>query len=327
MATMRIFSNEAEAEMARRYTAGDKLREIAADYQTNTTQVWTALHRQGAQQSRPAARMYRLNEKAFDNAEDSEEASYFIGLLLADGCVMVRKRQDGKKVRASVKLALSGDDGVMVERFRDFLGAEIPIRVYPCRRGVGSFSNGKPVTEFRVGSTALAKALASYGVVPRKSLVAVPSKKLANNVAFWRGVVDGDGSVWIVKNTLPCLQLVGSHETCSGFLQYVKSWRYTRATIYKAVNIWKVSFAGSTAFHVIKRLYGNCTIALPRKAEVARRILSECGRWEKDKQVVLTHDGLTLHAAEWARRLGIRPERIYKGLRSGWPVDEILTQP
>lgn len=41
----------------------------------------------------------------------------------------------------------------------------------------------------------------------------------------------------------------------------------------------------------------------------------------------LTHNGETLSLAEWARRIGIRPNTISMRLNSyGWPVDRALTK-
>ena len=44
-------------------------------------------------------------------------------------------------------------------------------------------------------------------------------------------------------------------------------------------------------------------------------------------QRLLTHNGITKTATEWAIEVGIRPNLIYQRLRAGWSVEKILTQP
>ena len=41
----------------------------------------------------------------------------------------------------------------------------------------------------------------------------------------------------------------------------------------------------------------------------------------------LTHDGITLTAAQWAARLGLRPALLYKRIRLGWSDTDVLTRP
>lgn len=58
-------------------------------------------------------------------------------------------------------------------------------------------------------------------------------------------------------------------------------------------------------------------------------------RWETAEQQsnnkrtsrYLTHDGLTLTVANWARRLGIHRNLLFTRLRSGWSVEKALTTP
>lgn len=62
---------------------------------------------------------------------------------------------------------------------------------------------------------------------------------------------------------------------------------------------------------------GNCRWAT--KAEQSRNRPNHC--------VALTHDGQTLIATEWARKLGMSPTTLFARIRLGWPPERILTTP
>lgn len=45
------------------------------------------------------------------------------------------------------------------------------------------------------------------------------------------------------------------------------------------------------------------------------------------KETFVTFDGLTLHLAEWSRRVDLLPSTISNRIRSGWSVEKALTVP
>ncbi len=75
----------------------------------------------------------------------------------------------------------------------------------------------------QVSSPRLAAALARHGVVPRKSQLDVPtSQQLANHPAFWRGMVDGDGSVTYAKGKHgPAIVLVGTPAVMAQYVEFL----------------------------------------------------------------------------------------------------------
>ncbi len=60
----------------------------------------------------------------------------------------------------------------------------------------------------------------------------------------------------------------------------------------------------------------NCRWALPGVQQSNRR-----------SNVHLTHDGVTLHVAEWARRIGTTQSTLWRRLANGWSHERTLSEP
>jgi hypothetical protein len=127
--------------------------------------------------------------EAFDDLTD--EAAYWVGMLITDGCIVGNGRR--------VKLSLQVRDIPTLERFKSFVRTTAPV--------------GKPhigSATVRFSSPYMCRRLAELNVVPRKSMIAQAPEILLDNRHFWRGVIDGDGSVLPNPLTSPRLSLCGA---------------------------------------------------------------------------------------------------------------------
>lgn len=220
-------------------------------------------------------RTYSLNEQSFATVTD--ESAYWIGFLLADGNVYVRPPGSPHGANHSINLSLQADDRAHLEQFRSFLNSSHPIREAETRdRRTGAVTRS---VRINISSRSLASDLSRYGVVPRKSLVAIPPPELAESVPFWRGVLDGDGCLsWVVttdpkrgyRYTRPLVSLYGSRATCEAFAKFV-SLRFPAVSprVKPHRSIWLVRVSGLVAAGVAGELYAD-TPALGRKADLAR---------------------------------------------------------
>jgi hypothetical protein len=136
----------------------------------------------------------------------TEDVAYWVGFLMADGCVSDLGR---------ITLNLAERDAGHVESFRAFLGLDHRIKTRPARGW------GGPQTVLSFGSVDMARRLASYGVVPRKgSFAAVIG--LENDRHFWRGMIDGDG--WITGGGKhPVIGLAGNAALMRQYVSFVRS--------------------------------------------------------------------------------------------------------
>ena len=134
---------------------------------------------------------------------------------------------------------------------------------------------GKTIIQntLRFSSKHIVEALAGFGLVARKSLIAKVIG-LENDRNFWRGVVDGD--VWIgLRNGMDGdkITLTGSYDLLSQFKTFIETsipeaivnikqeGRYYRLYIYSYI-----------ARAVAKLLYHGCSIALERKLSKAQKM-------------------------------------------------------
>jgi hypothetical protein len=284
----RHLSNDTEQLICREYARGYPGPEIAKMLGVPRHAVYAAIRRQGAE-ARRTTRRFMLDETAFDNAEENPIAQYWIGLLMADGCVYQRTATN-----AIVAITLSGNDGTHLEKLRHFLKSNRPLAILQPNE-----TRPSQTTSLQVESCRLAKALATFGIIPRKSLVA-EVKLLERSRDFWRGVVDGDGSVLRLNQDpdikhgwlRPRLSLCGSQRTCEQFRDFACTIAPHRPPLVQVVNIFQVFYEGRHALPLIRCLYADCSLALPRKKAVADSILADAAtdptwlveNWRKRKR-------------------------------------------
>ena len=90
---------------------------------------------------------------------------------------------------------------------------------------------------------------------------------------FWRGVVDGDGSLGLLASGYAYFGLVGSRRLLEAFLVFLQSNGLgARMTIRPDKTIFQVATAGHIAERIVSFLYENATVALDRKAASAAKI-------------------------------------------------------
>ena len=229
----------------------------------------TAALRVLLQNNIPVKRMnhkhYTLDETVFDVI--TPESAYWIGFLMADGCITKR----GKAYRIS--LCLSAIDSQHVYLFRRFLKSNHKV-------GKGAvYLHGKKflTASLVVTSKKLAFVLRKYGVVERKSKIA-SVRYLEDSIDFWRGMMDGDGTVNLY-NAQPRIALCGgSSVLLQQFEKFVKKRLVTNAHIHhSAKGVFVFSLGGKPAVQLIKILYKDCSIALPRKLKSAKFAISLTG--------------------------------------------------
>lgn len=286
---MKATSPETVRQIVADYLRGDSSTAVGRRYNVDPVTVINWVRRSGSEvrkkthvpETRPRDRVYSLNHRAF--AEPTDAACFWAGFLLADGCV--HRTPKGYCILV-LKLAVADYDHVAA--MRDFLGSSHPIRI----RGESNNAaiNGKVVrssgsAELYVSSEPILNDLARYGVVPGKTRRCEIPDFLADNPHFWRGVVDGDGTVnFRIGNKLldgrrarsrPSISLVGSESVVQAFCDFASrrfvSCRGMRPSQYS--KIWRAGCSGANAVRLVELLYRNPSPSLARKAEVARQII------------------------------------------------------
>lgn len=199
---------------------------------------------------------------------------YWLGFLMADGYVNYSKKNK------CLELGLHPRDSEQVSKFKLFTGSHNTIRVTD------------KVCKICVYSKELVERVMPYGLVPRKTKTAQALLGIDNSRHFWRGVVDGDGSLGVHRQRQrgyyyerPQLQLMGSWYLLVQFCNFLSSTG-VHVDFYKSGSMWSFGITGKRALNVIDLLYKDSLIHLDRKKEKANTLLAHFSETEVIDYVV-----------------------------------------
>lgn len=147
---------------------------------------------------------YDIDLTYFENI-DSADKAYWLGLFYADGYISEYKKR-GDKIVTEYKfsIALSGDDGYLVDQYKEdisFTGSTIIIPAKTViRKTDGKLINKSVQTRVDIYNKKIFNDLVKLGLEPRKSKTCLFPEFMKTNpfiADFIRGYFDGDG--WVSK--------------------------------------------------------------------------------------------------------------------------------
>ena len=187
----------------------------------------------------------------------SDRDLYWIGYFRADGCLVTRS-YDVQAIFAQTHQA-------PVEAFRRYIGADNEVKFSERE------SNFGPNPMYKITSAKPGPALLALGVKTELR------SDIYQQAAFWRGLLDGDGSVGIIYNRgypYPSITWSGRLEDMQHCSEWVAKTLDRKAPkVGVARSIFRVGLVGTPAFNLIKLLYENQYSALPYKVEAAAKAL------------------------------------------------------
>lgn len=182
-----------------------------------------------------------------------EEVLYFIGLVYTDGHVNV----DGNS--NTIEIVLHKNDKELLNKLSLFLESnyEIKDRKDNCCRL--RFCSEKMVSVFK-----------DLGFTSNKTLVLNPDERLKHSIHFWRGCIDGDGSLFFggAHYKYPNLSIVGTIDTVQGFIDFVQENNIISKRIAvksSGKNLYQVNYSSKIALNIARLLYKDSNIYLERK--------------------------------------------------------------
>lgn len=203
---------------------------------------------------------HHLNVEAF--AEPlSPEARYWVGFLLADGCI------SSNKGYPQISLGLKFSDAEHVRKFARFVGVlEESVIEFDT---MNNFGRNHGVRLSFTGKE-LIPQLAKYGIVPRKTKIASVPLSLAHDPDFWRGLVDGDGSLRCTPTAY--LQLDGARNIVDSFSSYLGFITGLIPAIIPHSSIFRAGLNGKRAKVALQTIYySGCSPSLDRKTAIAEQ--------------------------------------------------------
>lgn len=134
---------------------------------------------------------YQLDEMYFDEIDSSDKA-YWMGFIWCDGYVCKRNR--GTLTSYEFKLSLTEVDAEHLDKFKECLSSDIPIRRYD----ISGFETKNKEVRLLIARKIFAEKLYSkYGLKPHRSDSSDVISKIPREYYrdFLRGVFDADGSI------------------------------------------------------------------------------------------------------------------------------------
>lgn len=210
-----------------------------------------------------------LNEHYFQTI-DTEKKAYFLGLILTDGCVYSAK---GKS--PIITIVLKQEDEYLLQEFLDDVKSNKKIT-----------HDGKGCSEVAIVSKTMAVDLATFGVVPNKSLITFYPVNIPENMYchFIRGVLDGDGSVsyYARRNRKSHTKAIRFCQGSERFLQGMMSYLHEKigippvSTYKEKEHLWSIAYRKNISMiKIIDYMYADAHIYMIRKKRLCDLVYTE----------------------------------------------------
>lgn len=230
----------------------------------------------------------------------NKEHAYIIGLLQSDGNLSEYTRN-----RGSIRIELNIKDKNILEKMSTFFDCHVSI-TERCRNiNIKEYKYVSNTATLKIYDLDTRNQFKEYLPSSKKSdIIKKPENIIEND--YWRGIIDGDGSLGITKNGLPFISLV----TCSDELsqQYITFLStiigYKKETSKnKRDNAYNIMVTNEDSQKIISQLYYKNCLSIDRKYETAQEILNwvrpsnikkidfERKRWTSyDDDYIIEHD-------------------------------------
>lgn len=254
--------------------AGKTGRQLAAQYGVSPSTISNIMRRAGHKPPTGRRPSKELDHDAFEVLTD--DACYWMGFFCSDGSLA-----DNGDGAPQIVFTLATSDRPHLEKFRAFLKSTHGITDSINKTSYGYHDGlGGKASHFRVRSHKLVGALRRHGL-GGKSPVRFPGPALEMSPHFWRGAIDGDGSVrWTEdsKGYVYAQLILNGHMPVLEKYQRFLGANGVEANITNVSTIHQIKMDGSKAVHMIRLLYSDAQSYLTRKNETAQEIISKNGK-------------------------------------------------
>jgi hypothetical protein len=262
--TNTMVDNSVIDKMYSDYTIGMSMVEVGLKYGKSAGSICNLFKRRGLETRGSGKRKHSMNELFFEKI-DNEQKAYILGFIFADGHV-------GEKV---VAFKIKKNDVDILEKINAAIESKYPI-------------TGNEYLSLRFYSPKMAANLKSIGLIPRKTWNMPSHIPVEENLIkhFFRGLIDGDGSVTIFyskkeKKHKLSISLTGGDESFLKLCDFIISQNINCNTkkIMKTKNNWgnsyMVKWHDRQALNLCEWLYKDANIYLERKYNNAKQFFGK----------------------------------------------------
>jgi DNA-binding transcriptional regulator WhiA len=197
--------------------------------------------------------------------------SYFLGFIQADGHL---QKGNGNKGKLSIELSIKDRD--ILEKFQSFIPFYSAIHN---RTRTTNYKENYTSCTLSVYNVEFRDILVKWGMLyGKKSNIISPPSINYNSIDYWRGFIDGDGSLGITSHNLPFLSIItNSDKMAKAYIKFLSTitHKVKTTTRNKRDNVYNIMITKSDMINVARHLYYNGCIALQRKLDIVQFILSK----------------------------------------------------
>ena len=189
--------------------------------------------------------------------------AYVLGLLASDGCM--HKRADRRYY--AISLGLHKNDSYLLQDVLDDMCASYPLFISKISNMVG----------FSIRDQEICSDLLSLGIVPRKSrVIKCPKVPKEYVLDFFRGVMDGDGTVYVPK---PRISISTSSKDfaygLSDLLKNIDINTYIYTCYTREHPEYSVRMTAGAIFKIAQPMYKDKKLFMKRKKDRIEQILNK----------------------------------------------------
>lgn len=243
------------------YQQGKTSIDLAKEYNCSSDTIIRLLKTEGVEvRSRSEGRInqngHTVNLDSFSDT-DEEGCAYFYGWLLTDGRITDKD---------FVSLKVNSKDQEVLDNLKEYMGSSNKVysKTSKDKRTGQEYSS----SSFVFSVDRIVNRLKNLGLSPRKSLQEKVPEVFKFNKHFWRGAIEGDGSIGTGYNH--SVKIVGSKELCESFLDFsLKVVPEAKTKIYKDRNMYVAYVRGKESVtKFLDCVYSDCRYKLSRKYNI-----------------------------------------------------------
>lgn len=246
------------------YAAGDDLIAVSVKTGRGTATIRRIVAKAGITRTGLTPnRFHKVNENYFKRI-DSEQKAYWLGFLMADGCIA--KRSSGYR---TLRINLGIKDKHHLDAFNTSIQSDYPV-VFKESKSARSF--GKQIIYLGITNKAFASHLLAIGWDNFKNYgkwIEIDENLLRHQL---RGFMDGDGWVSKTRTSNPPVH-IGFCSQFDSVLSRINQIVGINKPSHKVSSIRAVQYHGAACHGIYRLLYDDATIWLSRKRQRLEELL------------------------------------------------------
>lgn len=180
----------------------------------------------------------KFNQSCFSYL--NEDTLYWAGFIAADGCISNKD--------TTINISLQERDVGHLNKFKEFIQYTGDLQYNPLLKSYSITIYSKKICSDLKNN---------FNITMRKSATFTPNSHSIVSIDFWRGMFDGDGSIYAINK--PIISLVGNNKSVELFKNWCTNYIESTAKIRKhtTADAYYYTIGHKKARRILEIIYGN----------------------------------------------------------------------